>query len=39
MPLEELTLKLDRDADGTIDLEYQIYPIQTVDIQSRKEAF
>lgn len=39
MPLEELTLKLDRDNDGTTDLEYQIYPIQSVEIASRKDAF
>jgi len=39
MTLEKLRLKLDADADDTIDNTYDIYPLQTVDIQSRKEAF
>jgi len=41
MTLEKLELQLDRDNDDDIDidLKYQIYPIQSVDIRSRKEAF
>jgi len=39
MTLEKLELQLDRDNDDNIDLKYQIYPIQSVDIRSRKEAF
>lgn len=37
--MEELTLKLDRDNDGFVDLEYQLYPVQSVSINSRKDAF
>ena len=37
--LEQLRLKLDRDASGTIDRTYDLYPIETVDINSRKDAF
>lgn len=41
MTLEKLELKLHTDGDlsTTEDKRYQIYPIQTVDIESRKEAF
>lgn len=39
MPLEKLRLKLDSDGDGTVDKTYDIYPVQSVDIRSRKEAF
>lgn len=39
MTLEELSLRLDSDNDGTYEREYQIYPVQSVDIRSRKEAF
>lgn len=37
--LEKLRLKLDSDGNGTIDKTYDIYPIQSVDISSTKEAF
>lgn len=37
--LEKLRLKLDSDGDDVIEREYDIYPIQTVDISSTKEAF
>jgi hypothetical protein len=37
--LEKLRLKLDSDGDGTIERTYDIYPIQSVDISSTKEAF
>lgn len=36
--LEKLRLKLDSDGDGTVDRTYDIYPINTVEINSRKEA-
>jgi hypothetical protein len=36
--LEQLRLKLDSNNDGTVDLTYDIYPIQTVDLTSRKES-
>lgn len=39
MPLEKLRLDLDANGDGTTDNEYLIYPIQLVDVSSRKEAF
>lgn len=37
--LEKLRLDADTDADGSIERTYDIYPIQSVDITSRKEAF
>jgi len=37
--LEQLRLKLDSDGDGAIERTYDIYPIQSVDISSQKEAF
>lgn len=37
--LEKLRLKLDSNNDGTVDKTYDIYPIQSVDVNSRKEAF
>lgn len=37
--LEKLRLKLDSDNDGTIEREYDIYPLQEVTISSRKDAF
>jgi len=37
--LEKLRLKLDSDGDDTIERTYDIYPIQSVDISSTKEAF
>jgi len=39
MPLEELRLKLDSDADGTVENTYDIYPVQEVSISSNKDAF
>ena len=38
--LQKLSLKLDANGDGTVDNEYQIYPITgDVDISSQKDAF
>jgi len=39
MTLEKLRLKLDQNSNGAIDQTYDIYPIDSVDIRSRKEAF
>jgi len=39
MALEKLALRLDKDGDGTYEREYQIYPIDSVDISSNKDAF
>lgn len=39
MTLEKLRLKLDRDADGTVERTYDIYPVDNIDISSTKEAF
>jgi len=36
---EKLRLKLDSDGDGTAERTYDIYPIQTVDVSTAKEAF
>lgn len=38
-PLETLRLKLDADGDGTYEREYDIYPIDSVDLSSTKDAF
>jgi len=37
--LEKLRLKLDRDNDGTVERTYDLYPLQSVSLTSRKEAF
>jgi len=37
--LEKLVLRLDKDGDGVYEREYGIYPIETVDISSNKDAF
>lgn len=37
--LEKLRLKVDPDSDDTFENTYDIYPIQSVDISSRKDAF
>lgn len=37
--LEKLRLKLDSDGDDTVERTYDLYPIETVDLRSRKEAF
>ena len=37
--LEKLRLKLDQDGSGTVDRTYDIYPIETVDVSSTKNAF
>jgi len=37
--LEKLRLKLDRDNDDTIERTYDLYPLQDVSLNSRKEAF
>lgn len=37
--LEKLRLKLDVDGDDTVENTYDIYPLQQVDVTSRKEAF
>lgn len=39
MTLEKLRLKLDSDGDDVIEREYDIYPLQSVEISSTKEAF
>jgi len=39
MTLEKLRLKLDQDGNGTVDRTYDIYPLDSVDINSTKDAF
>jgi len=38
MTLEKLRLKADLDGDGTYEREYDMYPVETVDGRSRKNA-
>jgi hypothetical protein len=39
MALEKLRLKADTDGDGTVERTYDLYPLQEVTINSRKDAF